>query len=263
MEVSRSGFYEYLHRRPSRRVLENDILKDEIKSIFEENKGRYGSLRIAKVLSKRGVTVNRKRIGRLMSGMNLFAKGARYHYKHYNKKAATSDRPNLLNQIFSAPGKNRIWVGDITYIPTQKGYLYLAVFLDIHTRKVTGWSMSRRMKDRLVIDAYKQAFGREHPKTGLIVHTDQGSQFTSGHFRTLLAQTGAILSNSRKGNPYDNALMESFYRTIKRELVQGAHFETPEQAQMEIFKYIELYYNPKRIHSSLGYVSPIQFENQL
>ena len=123
--------------------------------------------------------------------------------------------------------------------------------------------MSRRMKDRLVIDAYKQAFGREHPKPGLIVHTDQGSQFTSGHFRTLLAQTGAILSNSRKGNPYDNALMESFYRTLKRELVQGAHFETPEQAQMEIFKYIELYYNPKRIHSSLGYVSPIQFENQL
>lgn len=123
--------------------------------------------------------------------------------------------------------------------------------------------MNRRMKNQLVIDAFKQACGRERPDEGLVVHTDQGSQFTSGAFRTLLSQSGAVLSNSRKGNPYDNAVMESFYRTLKRELIQGANFETPEIAQMEIFKYIELYYNPKRIHSSLGYLSPIQYETQL
>lgn len=239
------------------------MLKEEIKSIFEDHKGRYGSMRISKVLAKKGLTVNKKRVVNLMRSMNLFAKGARYHYKNYNKKISAVNRPNLLNQIFNAAGKNKIRVGDITYIPTQKGYLYLAVFLDVYSRKVAGWSMGRRMKDQLVIDAFKQAYGREHPDNGLIVHTDQGSQFTSGHFRMLLNQNGAILSNSRKGNPYDNALMESFYRTIKRELIQGANFETPEQAQMEIFKYIELYYNTKRIHSSLGYVSPIQFENQV
>jgi putative transposase len=261
--VSRSGFYEYLKRRPSRRALENEVLKDEIRSIFEEHKGRYGSKRIAKVLSVREVIVNRKRVSRLMRAMNLFAKGTRLHYRNYRSKPMESDRPNLLNQVFQSSGRNRIWVGDITYIPTQRGFLYLAVFLDICTRKATGWSMNCRMKNQLVIDAFKQAIGRDRPDKGIVVHTDQGPQFTSGAFRTLLSQSGAILSNSRKGNPYDNAVMESFYRTLKRELIQGVKFESHEQAQMEIFKYIELYYNPKRIHSSLGYLSPIQYENQL
>ncbi|WP_131701614.1 IS3 family transposase, partial [Gottschalkia purinilytica] len=128
--------------------------------------------------------------------------------------------------------------------------------LDIYSRKVCGWSMSRKMKDTLVMDAFMQAYRRERPKEGLIVHTDQGSQFTSGNFQTLLRTHGAVSSVSRKGNPYDNALMESFYRTIKRELIQDANFETPEQAQQEIFKYIELYYNTKRMHSSIGYLSP-------
>ncbi|MBU5675135.1 IS3 family transposase [Alkaliphilus sp. MSJ-5] len=150
------------------------------------------------------------------------------------------ERPNLLNQIFQTDGKNKIWVGDITYVPTKKGVLYLVVFLDIYSRKVCGWSMDRKMKDSLVMNAFMQAYGREHPDKGLIVHTDQGSQFTSGNFQTLLRTHGAISSVIRKGNPYDNALMESFYRTIKRELIQDANFETPEQAQQEIFKYIEL-----------------------
>ena len=243
--------------------MENEILKEEIRSIFEEHKGRYGSKRIAKVLHSKGVIVNRKRISRLMRRMNLFAKGTRLHYRSYRRKPTESDRPNLLNQIFQSSGKNRIWVGDITYIPTQRGFLYLAVFLDICTRKVAGWSMDRRMKNQLVLDAFRQAFGREQPEEGLVVHTDQGPQFTSGAFRTLISKSGAILSNSRKGNPYDNAVMESFYRTLKRELIQGANFDTPDQAQREIFKYIELYYNPKRIHSSLGYLTPAQYEAQL
>ncbi|WMM26040.1 IS3 family transposase [Tissierella sp. MB52-C2] len=166
------------------------------------------------------------------------------------------------NQMFVTDTKNKIWVGDITHIPTRKGTLYLAVFIDIFSRKVVGWWMGSRMKDTLVIEAFIQAYGKQRPNCGLIVHTDQGSQYTSGNFRTTLAKYGATHSNSRKGNPYDNAVMESFYKTIKRELIQDAHFATPEQAQKEIFKYIELYYNTKRIHSSLGYLSPSKFEEQ-
>ena len=164
--------------------------------------------------------------------------------------------------MFKTTDKNKIWVGDITYIPTQKKTLFLAVFVDIFSRKVVGWAMDTRMKDQLVIAAFNQAYGKERPEPGLIVHTDQGAQFTGNNFQMLLKARKAIHSESRKGNPYDNALMESFYRTLKRELIQDAHFETPEQAQKEIFKYIELYYNTKRMHSALGYVSPSEFEKQ-
>ncbi|KIP28651.1 integrase core domain protein [Bacillus thuringiensis serovar morrisoni] len=230
------------------------MLSEEIQKIFEEHKGRYGSLRITKVLEKKGIKVNRKRVGK------LYAKGSRYRYKRYNKKSPSIERPNLLNQVFQTDQRNKIWVGDITYIPTQKGTLYLAIFVDMYSRKVIGWSMNTRMKDTLVIDAFLQGYKKEHPKKGLIIHTDQGSQYTSGNFQTTLKKYGAISSVSRKGNPYDNALMESFYKTIKRELIQGAKFKTPEQARKEIFKYIELYYNTKRMHSSLDYLSPIEFE---
>ncbi|GKU23654.1 transposase [Clostridium folliculivorans] len=262
MGVSRSGYYKYLDHKPSQRDLENAALKEIIKEIFDEHKGRYGSIRIGKVLNERGIYANRKRISRLMREMNLCPKGTRYNYKKYNLKNRGEERPNLLNQMFLTDAKNKIWVGDITYIPTKKGTLYLSVFVDLFSRKVVGWSMGNRMKDNLVIEAFLQAYGKERPETGLIVHTDQGSQYTGGNFRAILSKHGAKHSNSRKGNPYDNAVMESFYRTIKRELIQGAHYATPEQAQKEIFKYIELYYNTKRIHSSLGYLSPSQFEKQ-
>ncbi|WML34397.1 IS3 family transposase [Clostridium sp. OS1-26] len=260
LNVSRAGYYKYLNHKPSKRDIQNEVLSKEIKQIFEENKGRYGSIRIAKALEQKGIHVNRKRVSRLMRNMKLFPKGCRYRYKHYNQKVNAVERPNLLNQIFQSDGRNKIWVGDITYIPTKKGNLYLAVFIDIYSRKVVGWSMDNRMKETLVMGAFMQAYGKEHPKNDLIVHTDQGSQFTGGRFQALLKKYGAVHSQSRKGNPYDNAVMESFYRTIKRELIQDAHYESPEQAQKEIFKYIELYYNTKRMHSSLGYLSPSQFE---
>lgn len=134
--------------------------------------------------------------------------------------------------------------------------------MDVFSRKITGWSMGLKRKDILVMKAFIQAYGREHPEKGLVIHTDQGAQYTSSNFRALLKQHNAIHSNSRKGNPYDNAMMESFYRTFKRELISDAKFETPEQAQMEVFKYIELYYNTKRMHSALGYLSPVQFEEK-
>ena len=260
LKVSRSGYYKYLERKPSARDIENSVLSTEIKKIFDEHRSRYGSLRITKVLEQNGIKVNRKRVARLMRMMNLSPKGTNYKYKRYHQKNAKEEHANLLNQIFKATDKNKIWVGDITYIPTQKKTLFLAVFVDIFSRKVVGWAMDTRMKDQLVIAAFNQAYGKEHPEPGLIVHTDQGAQFTGNNFQMLLKARKAIHSESRKGNPYDNALMESFYRTLKRELIQDAHFETPEQAQKEIFKYIELYYNTKRMHSSLGYVSSSEFE---
>lgn len=195
-----------------------------------------------------------------MRGMQLYAKGARYRYKHYGKKHNNPERPNILEQVFEAGAPNKIWLGDITYIRTKKGFIYLAAFLDVYSRKIVGWHIADRMKDSLVLEAFKQAWGREQPEPDLIVHTDQGSQFTGSNFRLLLHKHKAVPSNSRKGNPYDNALMESFFRTLKRELVNGAKFESKEHACTEIFKYIELYYNRKRMHSALGYLAPVQFE---
>ena len=195
-----------------------------------------------------------------MRTMKLYPRGTRYRYKRYNQESSSIERPNLLNQSFQTNGKNKIWVGDITYVPTKKGVLYLAVFLDVYSRKIAGWSMGGNMEDTLVTNAFLQAYGRERPLQGLVVHTDQGSQFTGSNFQTLLSAHGAVSSVSRNDNPYDNAMMESFYRTIKRKLIQDANFENPEQAQQEIFKYIELYYNTRRMHSALGYLSPTQFE---
>lgn len=188
--------------------------------------------------------------------MGLYAKGSRYTYKHYNKKGPSLSRPNLINQIFKATAPNKVWLGDMTYIPTKEGALYLAVNIDVFSRKIVGWSMSSRMQDKLVMDCFLQACGRER----LIVHTDQGSQYTSSRYQSILRQVGAQSSMSRKGNPYDNAMMESFYKTLKRELINDACFETRAQATQEILKYIETYYNTKRMHSSLDYRSPKDFE---
>lgn len=262
MNVSRAGYYKYLSHKPSSREIENQIFSEKIKKVFEEHKGRYGSLRISKVLESDGIIINHKRVAKLMRIMGLISKGTRYRYKKYSQKNPHEEHPNLLNQIFKSDAQNKIWVGDITYIPTKKKTLYLAVFVDVFSRKVVGWAMDTQMKECLVMNAFRQAYGKEHPEPGLIVHTDQGSQFNSGNFQLLLKAKEAIHSESRKGNPYDNALVESFYRTIKRELIQDSHFETPEQAQKEIFKYIELYYNTRRIHSSLGYLSPLEYEKQ-
>jgi len=262
LRISRSGYYDYLHRRKSKRVIENEALAEMIADIFHENKGRYGARRIQQVLVQRNVPVNVKRVSRLMSEHDLIAKGAKKKYRYYPNKTQYEERENILGQVFAAHTKNQVWVGDITYIPTRHGFLYLAVFIDVFSRKVTGWAMDTRIKDSLVMSAFYQAIGREHPEKALIVHTDRGSQYTSQRFGALLLRYGCRQSMSRKGNPYDNAIMESFYRTLKRELVQGANYDNPEQARMDIFKYIESYYNTKRIHSALGYLSPVEFESK-
>ena len=262
LNVSRSGYYKYISWKPSPHTIENDLIRAEIRQIFDEHKGRYGSSRISKELESKGILVSRKRAAKLMRMDGLYPKGSPGCYRRKSRKQRKGD-PNLLNQIFEAKGRNQIWLGDITYIPTQKRTLYLAVFLDVYSRKIVGWSMDIRMKEKLVIDAFNQAYGREHPGPGLIVHTDQGAQYTGDAFRSLIRSHKGIISNSRKGTPYDNAPMESFYRTLKRELINDVKFKNPEEAKAEIFKYIETYYNTKRMHSALGYLSPMDFEKML
>ena len=262
LRISRSGFYDYLHRRKCRRVIENEALTEIIEDVFHEHQGRYGARRIQAVLSQKNIHANTKRISRLMSERGLIPKGTKKRYRYYPNKTQYEERENILGQVFETDKKNQVWVGDITYIPTKRGFLYLAVFIDIFSRKVVGWAMDTRIKDTLVMSALNQAIGREHPEKGLIVHTDRGAQYTSQRFGAMLNRHGYIQSMSRKGNPYDNAIMESFYRTLKRELVQGAGYDNPEQAQLDIFKYIETYYNTKRIHSALGYLSPSEYESK-
>lgn len=262
LKISRSGYYDFLKRRKSKRAIANEALTEMIEEIFDENSGRYGARRIQLVLEQRGVKVNPKTVSRLMSQHGLIAKGARKSYRRSPNSKPYEEKENILNRVFTAKERNKVWVGDITYIPTKHGFLYLAVLIDIYSRKVTGWAMDTRLRDTLVLSALNQAIGREHPAEGLIIHTDRGSQYTSQRFQALLTRYGFRQSLSRKGNPYDNAIMESFYRTLKRELVQDAHYNNPEQARQDIFSYIELYYNTKRIHSALGWLSPTQFEAQ-
>ena len=167
---------------------------------------------------------------------------------------------NLIEQVFTVGERNKLWVGDITYIPTKRGFLYLAAVIDAFSRKVVGWSMSVNMRENLVIDALEQAVGREHPQPGFIFHDDQGTQYTSKAFQKALAKHGMIQSISRPWNPYDKAVSESFFKTLKTELRKGRSYTDQNEARQEIFKYIELYYNTKRLHSSLGYVSPSDYE---
>lgn len=262
LRISRSGYYDFLKRRKSKRAIANEALTEMIEDIFNENSGRYGARRIQLVLEQQGVKVNPKTVSRLMSQHGLIAKGTRKVYRKSPNGKPYEEKENILNRVFTAKERNKTWVGDITYIPTKHGFLYLAAFIDIYSRKVTGWAMDTRLRDTLVLSALNQAIGREHPEEGLLVHTDRGSQYTSQRFQALLMRYGFRQSMSRKGNPYDNAIMESFYRTLKRELVQDAYYDNPEQARQDIFRYIELYYNTKRIHSAIGWLSPTQFEAQ-
>lgn len=258
LKVSRSGFYEYMHRRPSKQQVEREILSEKIKAVFHEHKGRYGAVRITKVLHNTGIMTNTKRVGKLMHLMGLYAKGSRYKYKHYNRKGASLSRPNLINQIFKATAPNKVWLGDMTYIPTKEGTLYLAVNIDVFSRKIVGWSMSSRMQDKLVRDCFLQACGKEHPQPGLIVHTDQGSQYTSSRYQSTLRQVGAQSSMSRKGNGHDNSVMENFFGLLKQEIYYGHIFSSFEELEQVIVIWIR-YYNTKRIKQKLNWMSPIQF----
>lgn len=257
--MSRSGYYCHLQRKVTKREIENEVFLEKIKTIFFEHKSRYGCRRIKKVLNDEGLVISRRRIAHLMREAGLIPKGTTYRYK--KSKGQIYAHENLINQNFKFSEKNKIWFGDITYIPTQEGMLYLSVFIDGFTRKCIGYSINTHMKETLVLDSFEDAVEKEKPRAGLIVHTDQGSQYTGNTFVELLRKLNYIPSNSRKGNPYDNAVMESFYKTFKREVFSKKMFKTMAEAKLETLEYISIYYNNKRHHSSLDYLTPSTFDS--
>ena len=260
LEVSRSSYYEWLYAEPSKRDLENKKLNEHIKMIFDQSRHTYGTRRIKKALSKLGISTSRDRIKRLMQLQGLACKTKRKFKVTTDSKHHLPLADNLLNRQFSPEKANQAYVGDITYIPTQEGWLYLAVVIDLFSRQVVGWSMSSSMKAQLVNDAMLMALWKRKPARGLLWHTDRGSQYASDSHRALLKDHGVIQSMSRKGNCWDNAVSESFFHTLKLELIHQTKFETREQAKQEIFEYIEVFYNRLRMHSANDYLSPVEFE---
>ena len=260
LSVSRSGFYQWYNHGPSTRDRDNEELVIQIRQIHRELNGIYGSPRMTQALRQRGFKCNHKRVERLMRVNGIRSKRKRKfkittHSKHKRTVAA-----NLVQRHFTASKPNRLWTSDITYIRTKEGWLYLAVFLDVCSRRIVGWSMDRRISDRLIIDAFKQAMLHRGPLPGLIVHSDRGSQYCSHSFKELLDTNCYHQSMSSTGNCYDNAITESFFATLKTELVYDMSFRTRNEARRNIFQYIEMIYNLKRIHSALGGLSPNQFE---
>jgi len=258
--VSRSGYYTWLKQPESRKRREDAELSKVIAEIHEESKKRYGSPKIHGELRRRGIRCGRKRVARLMKKDGLRAKIIRKFKATTNSKHDLPVAPNLLNREFTQTKPNRVWAADITYIWTNEGWLYLAVVMDLCSRAIVGWSMSERITRTLVINAFTMAVKRRNPPSGLLHHSDRGSQYASGDFQRLLAKYGAICSMSRKGNCWDNAVVESFFGFLKREHVFHNRYLTRTQARQSIFDYIERFYNRKRIHSSLGYKTPSEVD---
>ncbi len=260
MKVSRSGYYEWLTNPGCNRDKEDYELTCSIKVIFQEGRGNYGARSIKKALSRQGIIISRKRISRLMNEAGLICKTKRKFKattdSNHNKQVA----PNLLNRKFKVAAANCYWVGDITYVPTEEGWLYLATVIDLFSRRVVGWSMNSNMKADLVNNALLMAIWQRKPPKGLIWHTDRGSQYCSESHSKLTKQHGIIQSMSRKGNCWDNAVAESFFHTIKAELVYQSKFKTREEAKHAIFEYIEVFYNRIRMHSTNDYLSPVKYE---
>lgn len=261
LEVGKSGFYASLKRLPSAGQTRRGELLCEIKNVHAESRGSYGSPRVFEELKAQGIKACKKTVAKIMSQSEIRAKIVkRYMPNTTDSKHAHPVAENVLNQDFKANAVNQKWVTDITYIETEEGWLYLAGVLDLHSRKVVGWSMADHMKTELVEDALKMAVARRNPGAGLLHHSDRGSQYACGNYQNLLAKNGFACSMSRTGNCYDNAVMESFWGTLKTELVYQEKYKTRQQARQSIFEYIEVFYNRKRRHSSLGYVSPEAFE---
>jgi transposase InsO family protein len=260
LPVSRSGFYQWLKHRPSRRQKDNEQLLAQIRQIHAESNRNYGSPKVTDALRQRGINCNHKRIERLMRINGICSKRKRKFKVTTDSKHQRAVAANLIQRDFSAKQPNRLWTSDITYIRTQEGWLYLAVFLDAYSRRIVGWSMSRRLSDKLIINAFKQAWLHRQPSPGLIVHSDRGSQYCSRFFKELLATHRYRQSMSSTGNCYDNAITESFFANLKVELIYDERYRTRNEARRSIFKYIEIFYNRSRIHSSIGGLSPDQFE---
>lgn len=261
MKVSRSSYYDWLNNPGSNKVKEDKELIEMIKPIFQKGRNTYGSRRIKKQLALANAIVSRRRIVRLMEEAKLICKTKRKFKATTDSKHNKLIAPNLLERKFNVDQPNRYYVGDITYIPTDEGWLYLATVIDLYSRKIVGWSMSSYMKAELVNDALLMAIWARKPARGLVWHTDRGSQYASDSHLKIIKQHQIIQSMSRKGNCWDNAVAESFFHSLKTELTHQQKFKTREEAKHAIFEYIEVFYNRIRIHSANDYLSPVDYED--
>ncbi len=258
--VSRSGYYEWRDRPPCARALENERLLGLIRRIHTDSRENYGERKTWEVLRAQGKSCGRHRVARLRRREGLIAKRVRRFRQAYAARNSEPPALNLLGRNFTATRPNRVWVTDITFVPTRRGWLYVATMVDLFSRRVVGWAMSGRIDQQLVVDALHMAIKRRRPSPGLIVHSDQGQQYASSTYRAVLFCHDLVQSMSRKGNCLDNAVAESFFSTLKNELVHHVVFENRDEARAAIFDYMEVFYNRKRVHQTLGFRCPTDFE---
>jgi len=262
LNLSRSGFYAWRKRPRSARAARNEALTQDIRRIYAEGRGEYGSPTICEALRQEGHRVNHKRIARLMRRMQLRSKVVR-RFKRTTKPCKDQEAaPNLLQQQFQTGGPNRVWLSDITYIDTNEGWLYLTTVEDMWSRRQVGHAITDHLRATAVVEALQMALGRRSVTPGLILHSDRGKQYADHRVRAILAAHGITQSMSSTGNCYDNAMAESFFATLKKGHVFWERFQTKEEAHRKLFGYLEIFYNRVRRHSSLGYKSPVAFEQQ-
>ena len=261
LSVSRSAYYDWSTGKTSARKHEDERLTGLVERIHRESRQTYGAPRVHARLRQEGVRTSRKRVARLMAGRGLVGRS-----RHRSRRTTIADgsraTADLLERRFAAwhLSLDEVWVSDITYIRTWKGWAYLAVIIDLASRRVVGFAVADHMRTSLVLEAMKMALASRHPGAGLIFHSDRGSQYAAGDYQKKLAEHGMVCSMSRKGNCWDNAPMESFFHSLKTELVHHCDYQTRDEARRDIFEYIEVFYNRQRRHSTLGYLSPVQFE---
>jgi len=260
LAVSVSGYYAWRQRAPSAHQQHDDALRRHIRRTFQVGRGVYGSPRIHAALPQEGIRCGRKRVARLMREEGLAARPVRRTPRTTDSQHSHPVAPNLLARQFTAAGPNQTWVADITAVATQANWLYLAAILDLYSRRVIGWALGARRDEQLVLQALRMALQQRQPPTGLLHHSDRGSQYTCAAYRDLLALHGITVSMSRKGDCYDNAVMESFFGSLKAECVDRRDFPTHAAAHTALFDYLEVFYNRQRLHSALGYRSPVAFE---
>jgi putative transposase len=262
LAVSISGFYAWRTRQPSARTRDNQRLAVLIERVHREFREAYGTERLWRELRDRGEQCGRHRVARLRRCHAITTKRRRRFLRTRAPYQLTSPAPNCLSWPFCSPGRDRIWAGDMTHIPTRRGWLYLAVILDLYSRRVIGWAMADRQRQDLTSTALSMAIARRSPTPGIIHHSDRGSQYTSQAYRDQLTCHGFLISMSRVGMPYDNAVVESFFSSLKNELTHHEQFADTHEARGKVFDYIEVFYNRQRKHQSLNYCSPEQFEIQ-
>ncbi len=261
MQVSRRGYYDWLKRPQSTRERANELLLKEIKRVFYTHREVYGAPRVHRTLVDQGISCGLNRVARLMKRSGLVPKTIKKFRITTDSRKSRQPAPNRLARQFRASEANEKWVADVTYIPTREGWVYLAAVLDLYSRKIVGWSMSNKLTSELAQQALSNAIESRAPKQGVLVHSDRGKEYYAGEYQRLLKAHGMECSMSRLGDCYDNAVMESFFHSLKVEQVHHDDYRTRAQARSVIFDYIEIFYNRQRKHSYLNYQSPVDFEN--